>query len=192
VSDHHRWVEQVARRLPGSTGGIVVAAGIAFGTTGGLLGTTIVSVVTVPALLGPPTVTLGDIGIVAAVAGGAGLGAAVSGGPLWWLAVERPGEVSVVSGSLVGLSVGILMHPLTWVFAYLGVTVVELVVEGSSALADVGPQVTGFVNSVVTLTTVSLVFGSIVTVPVLAAAGGGFAHLLAVGRDLEPDRRRHA
>jgi hypothetical protein len=192
VSDHHHLVERAARRLPRTTRGVVLAAALAFGATGGLLGAAIVGLGVGPELLQTGGFTPGGLGIAAAVAGGAALGAAVSGAPLWWLAVERPGEVSLLRGGLVGVGVGLLAHPLMWVFAGTGVGATVLVVEGPAVLAAVGPEaVWGALLGFLLFTFFGMLFTGIVTVPVAVVTGVALAHVRSVADDLDRQRRRH-
>lgn len=192
MSDHHRLVERAARRLPRTTRGIVLAAALSFGATGGLLGAVIVSLGVGPQLLDPAGFTLGGLGIAAALAGGAALGGAVSGAPLWWLAVERPGEVSLLRGGLVGVGVGVLAHPLMWAFAGVGIGTTVLLVDGPSVFAGAGLGDVGTLVGLFLLFSVfGLLFTGLVTVPVAVATGVALAHLRAVAAELGRERGRH-
>jgi hypothetical protein len=114
------------------------------------------------------------------------------GGALWWLAIERPGEVSLLRGGLVGVAVGLLAHPLMWVFAGTGVGATVLVLEGPAVLAGVGPEAiwAAFLGFFL-FTFFGMLFTGIVTVPVAVATGVALAHVRGAAEDLDRQRHRH-
>lgn len=148
----------------------MAAAGLVFGATAMGLAFNLV--------FGFGSAVTEDIGTVLVVPFAAGLAGAVTGAPLWSYLVEVPGRPTRWRGAKVGVAVGFLAHPLTWLFFGLARGVGKLVADGPVALVvtvvgDAAELLVWFL--LVSLAGVALV--GIVSVPFCAGAGVVLADL---------------
>jgi hypothetical protein len=171
-----------------------IAAGLAFGGSGTLVGLAIVGGF---GGLAPPAGNATDaVGTLVAAFGlplAAGLGAAVAGTSLRWLVVEAPNEPTLLRGAIVGTAVGVAAHPLMWMLYGVGMGAVVLGPDGPAALADVAlGNVASLAGVFVLFTVLGLPITGIVTVPVAAGTGVVLAQVRekAADADRRPGERR--
>jgi hypothetical protein len=158
----------------------VAVAALAFGAAGALFGAGVAGLLALPLSSTPASGPALVAAFAAVVVAAAGLGATVTGGALWWLAVERPGEVTRRRGGLAGAAVGVLVHPLLWTLAALAAVVVGLAGDGSvpAATSENVGHLAGLAGALLKLSGLSLLLSGIVTVP----GGRGVGLLLVRAR----------
>lgn len=171
MTAEHAVTDRLAVQWPATAGRRAAVAGFAFGVTGTLVALLVVA--GFGAVLGSNDVRF-QFGLPLAAC----LGSAVVAAPLWLFLVERPDEPSTVRGGVIGATVGVGAHPLTWLIFGVGSRGLVLASAGPRALNAAGWML-DVVGSALLASVVGFVVTGIVTVPAGIVVGAVLADVRA-------------